>query len=148
MEVKINEYTLVLASEVLNILDRYTQHHNKAPESGGVILGRVADKRVLIERLSIPTELDRCSRTNFERHRLSAQIVINHEFANSHGQTIYLGEWHTHPEDDPHPSSTDIRMIKDQFNKNMINDDFLILLIKGRKKLFSSIITNQGIIYT
>jgi integrative and conjugative element protein (TIGR02256 family) len=94
----------------------------------------------------LPTELDKCSRTNFERHRLSAQIVINYEHANSHGQVTYLGEWHTHPEDYPIPSGQDMKMIKEQFAQNKIHTEFLLLLIQGRKSLFAAFINKEGVI--
>jgi integrative and conjugative element protein (TIGR02256 family) len=146
MEIKIDNYLLTLSAEVLHILDKYIQRKLSDPESGGIILGKVTSDTIQIQRLSTPTELDKCSRMNFERHRLSAQIVINYEHANSYGQVAYLGEWHTHPEDYPSPSSTDIKMIKQQFAQNKIHTDFLILLIQGRKSLFAALINKDGIV--
>lgn len=146
MEIKIDRYLLVLSAEVLNILHRSMQRKQSDPESGGIILGKVTAENILVQRLSIPTELDRRSRTNFERHRLSAQIIINYEYANSYGQVTYLGEWHTHPEDHPSPSGTDIKMIRQQFTQNKIYTDFLILLIQGNKSLFAAIINQDGAI--
>lgn len=96
-----------------------------------------------IERLSVPTELDKASRMNFERHRLSAQIVINHEYFNSNSQVTYLEEWHTHPEDIPSPSGFDRKMIDRQFKSNIINTDFLVLIIQGRKKMYATIIDQE-----
>jgi integrative and conjugative element protein (TIGR02256 family) len=147
MNIKIDDYTLMLSTEVLKILDSYIQRKLNNPESGGIILGKITAENIQVQRLSVPTELDKCSRTNFERHRLSAQIVINYEHANSYGQVTYLGEWHTHPEDHPSPSGTDIKMIKQQFSQNKIHTEFLILLIQGRKSLFAGLINKEGIIY-
>jgi integrative and conjugative element protein (TIGR02256 family) len=144
MEIKIDTYLLSLSAEVLHILEKYIQRKLSDPESGGIILGKIISDTIQIQRLSIPTELDKRSRMNFERHRLSAQIVTNYEYANSYGQVAYLGEWHTHPEDHPSPSGTDIKMIKQQFNQNKIHTDFLILLIQGRKSLFAAIINKDG----
>lgn len=146
MEIKIANYSLILSPEVLKILDKHIQRKLYDPESGGIILGKIVSNNIQVDRLSVPTELDKCSRLNFERHRLSAQIIINYEYANSYGQVSYLGEWHTHPEDHPSPSGTDIKMIKQQFTQNKINTDFLILLIQGRKSLFATILNKKGII--
>lgn len=146
MEIKINNYSLILSAEVLKILDTYIQRKLRDTESGGIILGRIMANTIQVQRLSVPTELDKCSRMNFERHRLSAQIVINYEHANTYGQVTYLGEWHTHPEDHPSPSETDIKMIKQQFAQNKIHTEFLILLIQGRKALFAALINKGGII--
>lgn len=95
-------------------------------------------------KLSVPTTLDKASRTNFERSKLSAQIILEYEFHNSNGQLTYLGEWHTHPESFPTPSSTDLNMLKDQFKNNKISTDFLILIIKGTKGLYVRVIDNNG----
>ena len=146
MEIKIDKHILRLSTEVLKILDNYIQRNFDDPESGGIILGKIISHDIQVQRLSVPTELDKCSRTHFERHRLSAQIVINYEHANSYGQVTYLGEWHTHPEDHPSPSGTDIKMIKQQFAQNKIHTDFLVLLIQGRKSLFTGLIDKKGIV--
>jgi len=148
MEIKIQNYIITLSAEALSILDKHVQRHLSDPESGGIILGRIAADTIQIQRLSTPTELDKHSRMNFERHRLSAQIVVNYEYANSNGQVTYLGEWHTHPEDFPSPSPTDIKMIKQQFAQNKIHTEFLILLIQGRKTLFSALINKGGILFS
>lgn len=146
MEIKIDNYTLTLSAEALKILDSYIQRKLNDPESGGIILGKVTAEDIQVQRLSVPTELDKCSRTHFERHRLSAQIVINYEHAKSYGQVTYLGEWHTHPEDHPTPSGTDMKMIKQQFAQNKIHTEFLLLLIQGRKSLFAGLINKEGVI--
>lgn len=146
MQIGIENITITLSPESLEILDRHIQRQPADLESGGIILGRVMGDAIEIQRLSVPTELDKRSRITFDRHRLSAQIVINHEHANTHGQVTYLGEWHTHPEDDPTPSGVDITMIKKQFAENTIHTNFLILLIQGRKTLFTALISRAGII--
>jgi integrative and conjugative element protein (TIGR02256 family) len=114
-------------------------------EKGGIILGKIINQSIHLCKLSVPTELDKSSRYNFERNRISAQIIINYEHFNSHGQMTYLGEWHTHPEDLPVPSDTDVKMIKEQFSKNKINTDFLILAIQGRKKLYIGVLDGTGL---
>lgn len=131
MKVDIGGYTIILHSEALSVMEFFTQKNDTQPESGGIILGKLIGNEVHILRLSPPTELDRSSRMNFERHRLSAQIIIDYEFHNSNRQVTYLGEWHTHPEKLPTPSPTDRNMIKTQFSKNHIHTDFLLLIIKG-----------------
>ena len=147
MEIKIENYTLFLSPEVMKILDMYIQRQLNDPESGGIILGRIIADNIEVQRLSLPTAIDKCTRTTFERQHLSAQIIINYEFANSNGQVTYLGEWHTHPEDHPTPSATDLKMIKEQFKQNKIHTDFLILFIQGHKSLFAALITKKGIVW-
>jgi integrative and conjugative element protein (TIGR02256 family) len=146
MQIKAGKYNISISIEVQNILSLYIQNDPKAPENGGIILGKIANASdIQLLKLSIPTELDKASRTNFERHRLSAQIIINYEHINSHGQMLYLGEWHTHPEDHPKPSEVDVIMIKQQFERNKIHTDFLLLLIQGRKTLYVGCFDKNGL---
>lgn len=147
MEVTINEYELIFSAEPIAILDLYKQRKSNAPESGGIVLGKILENKIHILKLSVPTELDKASRMNFERHRLSAQIIINYEFFNSNGQITYLGEWHTHPEKYPSPSITDMRMIQKQFLENKIHTDFLLLLIQGLNELYIAVFDKTGLSY-
>lgn len=140
MLVKLDNYELLIHAGPLAILEKFTQYKSKDPESGGVILGKIINDQINIMKISVPTPLDRCSRTNFERHKTSAKIIIDHEFYNSNGQMVYLGEWHTHPEPFPSPSGTDLKMIEGQFKNNVLSTDFLILLIKGTRGFYFRIV--------
>lgn len=134
-----------MSAEAYIIFDRFKQTNRKDTEKGGIILGRLIDDRIHIQKLSVPSELDKSSRFNFERHRLSAQFIIDYEFVNSHGQLIYLGEWHTHPEASPTPSPQDIKMINEQFRNNKIYTNFLLLAIQGLEKLYIGVIDDAGL---
>jgi integrative and conjugative element protein (TIGR02256 family) len=131
MELIIGSYNVLIYSEVLDVMAKFTQHQPGQAESGGIILGKIVQNQFHFTNLSTPTELDKKSRFNFERHRLSAQIVINYEFYASGGQKTYFGEWHTHPERIPSPSHTDKTMILEQWQRNQKRVDFLFLLIRG-----------------
>ncbi|OJW77878.1 Mov34/MPN/PAD-1 family protein [Spirosoma sp. 48-14] len=144
MEIKVGKYEIAIHVQPLSILEKFTQIERNATESGGIILGKIIDGQINILKLSVPTSLDRASRTNFERHKISAQIVIDYEYYNSNGQLIYLGEWHTHPESYPTPSGQDLSMINSQFKANYLNTDFLLLLIKGTKGLYLRIVNEKS----
>lgn len=144
MELQVGPYYLVLHAQPLEILERFTQYNRKAPESGGIILGKLINGQINILKLSVPTPLDRASRMNFERSKIGAQIIIDYEFYNSNGQLTYLGEWHTHPEEHPTPSSTDLQMLRDQFKNNKLTTDFLVLLIKGTKGSYIRVVDRKS----
>ena len=46
----------------------------------------------------------------------------------------------------PNPSSIDIKMIKQQYHKNTINEDFLIILIQGTENLYIALYNGKEII--
>ena len=136
MKAILKNYTIVISENVFSILNQFIQKERQKFESGGILLGQVKEKTVYITKLSVPNHLDKSRRTYFERHRLPAQLIINHEFYNSGGKTIYLGEWHTHPELILSPSPIDIDMLKKQFKNNTLNIDCIFLLIQGINELY------------
>ncbi|WP_353723141.1 Mov34/MPN/PAD-1 family protein [Dyadobacter sp. 676] len=77
---------------------------------------------------------------------MSGQIIINYEFENSHGQIIYLGEWHTHPECSPSPSQRDLSMIREQFKLTSLNTNFVLLLIQGFEVLDVGVLDKRGFV--
>lgn len=145
MLIQLNQYKIYIHQEALSVMKAFTQVQTAQPEAGGIILGKVKGNVVQVLKLSPPTELDKASRRNFERHRLSAQIVINYEFYNSHQQITYLGEWHTHPEDFPTPSETDKKMIFQQFRNNKLHTPFLLLFIKGLKGIYAAVFEDNAL---
>ncbi|NJK96100.1 MAG: peptidase [Bacteroidales bacterium] len=141
-----SNHSIHISDEVLFILDKYKQNHYQN-ESGGIILGYVyEDNNIYISKISEPNSSDKASRYRFERDRKAAQIIVNSEFYKSEGKVIYLGEWHTHPEPIPSPSFTDIKMIKEQYKNNRINESFLILIIQGTTDLYLGLYNGKQLI--
>ena len=130
---------IIIARSVLNLIERFKQTNNKDNESGGILLGQVTEKEVYILKVTSPNKFDRASRYSFDCNKDAAQVIINYEFLNSGQKTIYIGEWHTHPENYPNPSGVDKRMIDNQYFKNKLNEPFLILTIQGLKGLYVAI---------
>jgi integrative and conjugative element protein (TIGR02256 family) len=140
----IGSYVMFLGDELIEILFSYRQIKRRSPESGGILLGQMKDDEIFLLRVSTPNPKDVFNRTGFTRNKETAQIIINHEFLNSGKKTIYLGEWHSHPEDHPSPSNQDSKMIKDQFNKNCLNEEFIIIIIVGNLSIFIGILDSNG----
>ncbi|KYG81236.1 hypothetical protein AWW67_07720 [Roseivirga seohaensis] len=145
MEIQIEEYQIYILDSVLEIMGNYKQTDRKSPEAGGVLLGQVKNNRVYIMKVSTPSIRDRSSRTSFIRNKKVAQSIIDYEFTNSKKKTIYLGEWHTHPEKHPKPSGVDLKMIFDQYKRNNLNEPFLLLIIQGTGGLYIGFVNNNGL---
>ena len=116
MRFKHNNLEILIEENVIDLFQIFRQTGNKN-ERGGIILGEVSKSSIIIKKASIPTQFDKSNRFKFIRNKKSAQIFTDYEFYNSGGTVIYIGEWHTHPENHPSPSSIDINMIKTQFKK-------------------------------
>lgn len=138
--IKLANYTVEIANNVLENLDLLKQNSSKSHEAGGVLLGYIIEETqyIRITKISTPCEEDISSPTSFQRDGKSTQKIIDREFNESNGKIIYLGEWHTHYEKKPIPSGIDISMIRKHHKASILNQDLLLLLIKGTKDIFIS----------
>ena len=102
---------LVVSEAALDRLLGYRQVDEEAREAGGVLLGRwVRDTTdYVVDRIGEPGSSDVRKRTFFRRARQPALRLIEEAWRGSAGSTLYLGEWHTHPEPNPTPSCLDQR---------------------------------------
>ena len=94
---------------VMEMLEVYVQNKLSDPESGGILLGTVHGPHLDLVHATLPFPTDRKSRCRFERHPKGHTEVANQFWRESGGIIRYVGEWHTHPEDQPSPSSIDLR---------------------------------------
>jgi integrative and conjugative element protein (TIGR02256 family) len=98
---------ILIEPEVLATLERYRQRAPDAHEAGGILLGHRRGAHLHITEATEPTEHDIRTRTRFVRSPKGHQDVALARWGASDGTVDYLGEWHTHPELSPEPSSID-----------------------------------------
>ncbi|MCC2382016.1 Mov34/MPN/PAD-1 family protein [Bacillus cereus] len=122
--------------EVMETFNRYCQFGPDQHEAGGILLGRVFPDKILIEQVSEPACEDESGRYFFVRNVERAQKIINSAWESSNGELIYLGEWHTHPEPMPSPSSTDRTLIRNMLRDSKMRIDFLFMVIIGQKGIY------------
>jgi integrative and conjugative element protein (TIGR02256 family) len=113
----------------------HRQLHARDPESGGLLLGRLISgtEDVVIDFVSRPSGADRATRFRFFRARRPAQQRVTDAWHESLGTRVYLGEWHTHPEDDPTPSCIDRRNWRRIVKRAQFEQPFLFFVIVGRR---------------
>lgn len=134
-----------ITNTTIKVIETHIQIKRKDHESGGILLGQIIENEIHILKASTPNKFDKSSRHSFECNKEAAQIIIDYEFINSENKTIYVGEWHTHPENYPNPSGIDIGMIKNQYFKNRLNEPFLVLIIQGQKGLYVALFDGKKI---
>ncbi len=128
--------TIKISSDVIKTIYKYIQKTDKAFESGRIILGR-EDKEtnnLIIDFCTEPFYNDKRSKYKFER--IDKRHITEYEKINSENDNIYLyiGEWHTHPEQVPSYSKID----KDNWikiNKEDTCYDFQYQMIAGIEEL-------------
>jgi integrative and conjugative element protein (TIGR02256 family) len=128
--------TIELGSAVVAVLDRYRQLEAGAQEAGGMLLGRLISESndLVIDEATEPGKRDRKGRYFFFRGRSHAQKRVDEVWYRSHCTVNYLGEWHSHPEDDPSPSCADINNWRRISSKARYEQDCLAFVIAGREK--------------
>ena len=98
-------------AEVLDVLERYRQHGPDDTEAGGSLLGRmiIDSPDVVVDELTEPGPEDVRTRLGFHLRDLAHhQARMDDAWARSEGTCCLLGDWHTHAEPDPTPSSVDL----------------------------------------
>ena len=115
-------------------------------EAGGILLGRLVDcsADVIVDEVSIPTPFDRSGRFHFLRHRKPAQQHVDKAWAESSSTRIYLGEWHTHPEDVPNASGLDFKEWRRIVTSSKYEQESLFFVILGRTKTCIWELAKQG----
>lgn len=121
---------------VLPKMLEFSQTSAEAPESGGILLGRLIIGRedIVIDEVTTPMTGDQRSRFAFVRSSFHHQSILNDKWRFSHGTCNYLGEWHTHAEPTPKPSARDIKSWQSQCQR----------LPKGRECLYFVIVGTES----
>lgn len=113
-------------------------------ETGGILFGKINTTRniVTIEKIEA-VKSKKKYRFYYVRNNRKAQKLINNVWINSDGVINYIGEWHTHPNIAPIPSSTDQATILEQtIEKKSDYFPFTILLIIGKNEEITITISN------
>jgi integrative and conjugative element protein (TIGR02256 family) len=112
-------------------LRRQVKYRDK--ESGGMVIGSIVNNSNEIELrdYTIPQLGDFQSRYRFIRKKKIHNAILQKKWMESEGTVMYMGEWHTHPENDPHYSLQDIRNWRKLLKESNTFSDHLFFLIGG-----------------
>jgi integrative and conjugative element protein (TIGR02256 family) len=132
-----NEGRIKIDPPVLERFRPYIQNNAKSFEGGGVLLGRLIKetKDIVIDKITVPMIGDKRSRFSFYRGGKMHQRIVDREWDKSEGTCNYLGEWHTHPEKFPSPSSQDISDWKRKLKQDFYSTRYLYFIIVGTKEI-------------
>ena len=115
----------------------YSQAIPSDHEAGGLLLGRliIDCNDVVIDDVTVPDIEDQSGRFFFFRKALAHQEKLKQRWLQSNGTCNYLGEWHTHPEAIPRPSSHDISNWKRILWEAKYDSGFLFFIIVGTQTI-------------
>lgn len=103
-----------LREQPLQVFNRYKQEGIDSKEAGGILLGHVRGEHLEIIEATEPSFWDRRFRFLFERMPYFHHKLAMKRWKESNGLVRYIGEWHTHPQNHPTPSSIDITEWQDE----------------------------------
>lgn len=123
---------IVFADPVLKHFDTYRQTRWYHREAGGQLFARFDLPEIVIVEATGPRKSDRRYRYSYQPNREAEQREI--EERHPHG-LHFAGDWHTHPEDIPEPSSRDEESMREVFERSDHRLNGFLLVIVGRRAL-------------
>jgi integrative and conjugative element protein (TIGR02256 family) len=99
---------IVFSPRVLRKLQDIVNRKIDVCESGGMLLGFVRENHFDVRMITVPYKKDYASRYSFIRNDERHLNIFKAIRLRINRNLTYIGEWHTHPEDNPRPSSIDL----------------------------------------
>jgi integrative and conjugative element protein (TIGR02256 family) len=130
LALNVGQISLRIGGLALATFDAHRQRRFYQREAGGQLFARISNNHWEIVTATGPRSRDRRSRFLFWPHRASEQEEI---FAQHALGLDYVGDWHTHPEDTPTPSSHDLASITEIVRRSTHHLPGFLLLIVGRR---------------
>lgn len=100
-------------------------------EAGGQMFATLSANRWRIEAATGPRNGDRRSRFHFWPDRKAEQEEINRFYERG---LEFVGDWHTHPEDVPRPSSSDLTSVGNVVRESRHALPGILMCIVGRRE--------------
>ncbi|WP_281180887.1 Mov34/MPN/PAD-1 family protein [Chondromyces crocatus] len=118
----------------MRVMGGRAQHDPHALEAGGVLVGRHirGSRDVVVDLVTEPMPGDRQSRYSFHRSQKPHQRFLDEIWRTSRKTCVYLGEWHTHPERHPSPSSVDLADWRKRLVKDQVDSESMFFVIVGQ----------------
>jgi len=115
----------------------FRQINKKETEAGGVLVGRflAQSNDVVIDLVTEPTKYDKRKRTFFSRSAKIHNEFVQIEWEKSLGTINYVGEWHTHPQKMPKPSTYDLKSWKILLGELGTELEFIFFIIVGTESI-------------
>lgn len=120
---------------------------NSKNENGGILLGlhNLDNEEYFINNLTFPNSDDEMGKFFFVRKKTEHQKHIKKLWKESNGVLNYIGEWHTHPEKIPSPSSVDLNTWKEISKNKNLSFPFKVNIIVGNDDFYYICIMKKGV---
>ena len=126
-----DNFNVILSSEAIWHLYIHRQNWFWNREAGGQLFGHLEDTKFTVNFATGPRKEDVRCRHGYVGNRNEEQKEIDNFLKKD---VFYLGDWHTHPEKHPTPSSRDIETSNDCFRKSTHAMPGYIMIIVGKSE--------------
>ena len=120
--------SILIADDALAVMLGFRQAKPSDKEAGGQLFAEFHSPDVVIVEATPPTLLDHRSRYRFRPNRLLQRREIRKKHADG---LHFVGDWHTHPEEQAIPSADDISSMQDCFCRSTHDLSAFVLIIVG-----------------
>ena len=134
---KFEKGKLIIGAEAVKVFAVNIQGSRNSPERGGILLARKLKSKedYVLDQVSEPAPGDKAGASFFKRHSNNHQNLVNDAWVKSQGACNYLGEWHTHYENTPSPSSIDMKSWRKLMKEVHAPFPFIFFVIVGARTL-------------
>lgn len=130
-----NGTVLRFIPEVATVLSKYGQAKATSKEAGGMLFARFADGLISVEHVTTPSLFDFRSRFAFRPSLAHQRDVILKLFSKG---LHFIGEWHTHPHEQPQPSQQDIDTARECLVESKHELNAFVVVVLGMNASVSS----------
>lgn len=120
---------VVIDHSVLSHFRRHQQTRFWHREAGGLLFARIAGKEIRIVFATGPRPTDIRTPFSYQSDRRAEQREIDAYFCQD---LHYVGDWHTHPQKRPSPSSRDLKTFSSRVRLSRHRMNGLLFVIVGR----------------
>lgn len=127
---------LIIVEHAVEQMKEFAQRRWWHTEAGGVLLGRhlLDCEDVVVDEVTTPQNSDRRGRFSFFRSK-KHEALAHERWEDGLSTMAYLGLWHTHPEEDPTPSSVDRRDWEQAISRDTFEGARLFFPIVGIRQI-------------
>lgn len=123
---------LSLSEDVIEHFRQHQQSNANQAEAGGQLFATFSGNSIEVSLATGPRQCDHRSPIHFKPNRKAERREIKRLFQVG---LHYVGDWHTHPQRIPIPSSTDVENITDIFRKSHHSLAGFIMIVVGTASL-------------
>jgi integrative and conjugative element protein (TIGR02256 family) len=136
---------LVIGCPQLAVMEKYKQHGMFSLEAGGLLFAKIGRSEVEVLSITKPSLWDMRTRFGFRMNKKHRQKQIDKHYEQG---LHFIGQWHTHPEPWPKPSSVDLNSMDEMTSlSEHALYGFIMVIVgngEGKNSIHASIHTSHS----